>query len=76
MRDRGTTIVLTTHVMEEAERLCDRVMINDHGTVVAMLLILFGLIYGNEPNEVFGGRGSMDVTVPAFRLRASRSDRC
>jgi ABC-2 type transport system permease protein len=31
-----------------------------------LLLVLFGLIYGNEPNELFGGRGSMDVTVPAY----------
>ncbi len=31
-----------------------------------LLLILFGLIYGNEPKDVFGGRGSMDVTVPAY----------
>jgi ABC-2 type transport system ATP-binding protein len=36
VRDRGTTIVLTTHFMEEAERLCDRVMIIDHGQVVAL----------------------------------------
>jgi ABC-2 type transport system permease protein len=31
-----------------------------------LLLVLFGLIYGNEPNDLFGGRGSMDVTVPAY----------
>lgn len=31
-----------------------------------LLLVLFGFIYGNEPNEMFGGRGSMDVTVPAY----------
>ena len=31
-----------------------------------LLLLLFGVIYGNEPTEVFGGRGSMDVTVPAY----------
>jgi len=31
-----------------------------------MLLVLFGLIYGNEPKAMFGGRGSMDVTVPAY----------
>jgi ABC-2 type transport system permease protein len=31
-----------------------------------LLLVLFGLIYGNEPSELFGGRGSMDVTVPAY----------
>lgn len=36
MRDRGKTIVLTTHFMEEAERLCDRVMIIDRGRVVAL----------------------------------------
>jgi ABC-2 type transport system ATP-binding protein len=36
VRDRGKTIVLTTHFMEEAERLCDRVMIIDHGLVVAL----------------------------------------
>ena len=29
-------------------------------------LVLFGLMYGNEPNEMFGGLGSMDVTVPAY----------
>ena len=32
----GKTIVLTTHYMEEAERLCDRVAIVDHGKVIAM----------------------------------------
>ena len=31
-----------------------------------LLLVLFGLIYGNAPNAMFGGRGSMDVTVPAY----------
>ena len=36
IRDGGTTVVLTTHFMEEAERLCDRVAIVDHGRVVAL----------------------------------------
>ncbi len=31
-----------------------------------LLLVLFGLIYGNEPTDLFDGRGSMDVTVPAY----------
>jgi ABC-2 type transport system ATP-binding protein len=36
IRDRGKTVFLTTHLMEEAERLCDRVAILDHGRVVDM----------------------------------------
>jgi ABC-2 type transport system ATP-binding protein len=35
-RQSGRTIVLTTHYMEEAERLCDRVAIVDHGRVIAI----------------------------------------
>jgi ABC-2 type transport system permease protein len=31
-----------------------------------MLLFLFGAIYGNEPADIFGGRGTMDVSVPAY----------
>lgn len=34
-RGQGGTVVLTTHYMEEAERLCDRVAIVDHGRVIA-----------------------------------------
>jgi ABC-2 type transport system ATP-binding protein len=33
---RGRTILLTTHYMDEAERLCDRVAIVDHGRVIAL----------------------------------------
>jgi ABC-2 type transport system ATP-binding protein len=36
IRDRGVTIVLVTHFMEEAERLCDRVALIDNGHVVAL----------------------------------------
>jgi ABC-2 type transport system ATP-binding protein len=35
-RADGRTVVLTTHYMEEAERLCDRVAIVDHGHVIAL----------------------------------------
>ena len=34
IRERGKTVLLTTHLMEEAERLCDRVAILEHGTVI------------------------------------------
>jgi len=36
VRDRGVTIVLVTHFMEEAERLCDRVALIDAGQIVAL----------------------------------------
>jgi len=36
MRSKGKTIFLTTHYMEEAERLCDRVAIIDHGQIIAI----------------------------------------
>jgi ABC-2 type transport system ATP-binding protein len=35
-RARGGTVVLTTHYMEEAERLCDRVAVIDHGRIIAL----------------------------------------
>jgi ABC-2 type transport system ATP-binding protein len=36
IRQRGKTVLLTTHLMEEAERLCDRVAIIEHGRVIDM----------------------------------------
>jgi ABC-2 type transport system ATP-binding protein len=36
IREQGKTVVLTTHFMEEAERLCDRVAIMDQGRIVAL----------------------------------------
>ena len=36
IREQGCTVFLTTHYMEEAERLCDRVLIIDHGQIVAV----------------------------------------
>ena len=36
IRSEGKTIVLTTHYMDEAEELCDRVAIMDHGKIIAL----------------------------------------
>ena len=36
LKQSGRTIILTTHYMDEAERLCDRVAIMDHGKVIAL----------------------------------------
>ena len=36
LKERGKTIILTTHYMEEAEELCDRIGIIDHGKLIAL----------------------------------------
>ena len=36
LKDQGKTVVMTTHYMEEAEQLCDRVAIMDHGRILEM----------------------------------------
>lgn len=36
LKQRGLTVIYTTHYMEEAERLCDRVAIMDHGRILAV----------------------------------------
>jgi ABC-2 type transport system ATP-binding protein len=36
LRERGVTVVLVTHLMDEAERLCDRVAVIDAGRVIAL----------------------------------------
>jgi lipooligosaccharide transport system ATP-binding protein len=35
LRERGVTVLLTTHYMEEAARLCDRLLIMDFGRIIA-----------------------------------------
>jgi len=59
---KGKTVLLTTHFMEEAERLCDRVAILDHGRIVALdtpAALIRGL--GVEERVVF----NLDGTLPA-----------
>src|SRR5208282_2992029 len=36
LKGAGTAVIYTTHYMEEAERLCDRIAIVDHGRIVAL----------------------------------------
>jgi ABC-2 type transport system ATP-binding protein len=52
LRDRGTTVLLVTHGMEEAEELCDRVAIIDAGSVRAI----------GTPAELIGGAAAATVT--------------
>lgn len=36
IKEEGRTVLLTTHYMEEADQLCDRIAIIDHGRIIAM----------------------------------------
>jgi len=67
IRDGGATVVLTTHFMEEAERLCDRVAIIDHGRVVALDTVpaLIGSIAAESRITI-----TVSGTPPLDRLRA------
>jgi ABC-2 type transport system ATP-binding protein len=79
IRDRGTTVVLVTHYMDEAEQLCDRIAVVDGGRVVATdtpqgLISRFGgpikITFSPEGHDV---RFLEDVThVQAVRRRGTR----
>jgi ABC-2 type transport system ATP-binding protein len=52
-KEKGITIILTTHYMEEADRLCDRVAIIDHGKIIAI----------DTPKNLKDGLGGDLVTI-------------
>jgi ABC-2 type transport system ATP-binding protein len=73
LKQAGRTIILTTHYMEEAERLCDRVAIMDHGRVIALgtpqqLIAMVGgedivefAVSSGEPGGHQTSHGAVDV---------------
>ncbi len=72
LRRRGKTLLLTTHYMEEAERLCDRAAIIDHGRIVACDSPR-GLIEAHIEPHVVELRGDLalqwkDVALAGFRV--------
>ncbi len=69
LRDEGRTVLLTTHYMEEADQLCDRIAIVDHGRIVA-LDTPEGLKRGLHAAEVV----RLEVTAPE-RADAALVDR-
>jgi len=67
LRDRGRAIVYTTHYMEEAERLCDRVAIVDHGRLLALGTVA-------ELLAAHGGTGALVASTPAGEVRVVTGD--
>jgi ABC-2 type transport system ATP-binding protein len=66
-REAGGTILLTTHYMDEAERLCDRVAIFDHGKILAI----------DSPRKLIQGLGAehvVDFTVGGEAARTLSDD--
>ena len=62
LKRSGRTIILTTHYMEEAERLCDRVAIMDHGKVIAL----------GTPKELIATVGGEDIVEFAVSLSSEK----
>jgi ABC-2 type transport system ATP-binding protein len=66
-KSQGRTVLLTTHYMDEADRLCDRVAIVDHGKVIAL----------GSPEELIasvGGEHIIEFSVANGAVPATLSD--
>ena len=61
LKQTGRTIILTTHYMEEAERLCDRVGIMDHGRIIAL----------GTPQQLIASLGGEHIVEFAVTCHAS-----
>jgi ABC-2 type transport system ATP-binding protein len=76
VRARGKTVILTTHFMEEAEHLCDRVAIIDHGRLVALDTpekLIQNL--GAESRVIFSAPAALDPAKLAGLPGVSRLER-
>jgi ABC-2 type transport system ATP-binding protein len=64
LKKAGRTIILTTHYMDEAERLCDRVAIMDHGKIIAL----------GTPTQLIASIGGEHIVEFAATSRGTSTD--
>ena len=63
LRDQGTTILYTTHYMEEAERLCNHIAIMDEGRIIAMGTLEQLLALRDQAREVQRPHGLQELFI-------------
>ena len=63
LRDQGTTILYTTHYMEEAERLCNHIAIMDEGRIIAMGTLDQLLAMRDQASEVQRPHGLQELFI-------------
>ena len=63
LKQRGVTLILTTHYMDEAEQLCDRLVVMDHAKIVAE----------GTPRELIDRYSTPEVLELRFDARDARS---
>jgi len=63
LKQEGVTLLLTTHYMDEAEQLCDRLMVIDHGRIVAQ----------GSPRELIGTHATREVLELRFPLEVAEA---
>ena len=63
LRDQGTTILYTTHYMEEAERLCNHIAIMDEGHIIAMGTLEQLLALRDQTREVQRPHGLQELFI-------------
>ena len=84
LRDSGKTVVLTTHYMEEADVLCDRVAVMDHGQIIACdtplaLIQSLDVVASinarvNYPLNIDGLPGALDASAVDDQITVSTRD--
>ena len=63
LRDNGTTVLYTTHYMEEAERLCNRIAIMDMGEIIALGTLEQLLAMRDQSREVQRPHGLQELFI-------------